>query len=530
MRPHPVLWAAPAPLWPERRTADALRAPALVALDGDAFMDALTAAVAAAPGDLSPLRALQATPVSFANPLPGETAAPTPTSLKFYQPAHGRYQLVLASLVCQLAGLPEHRVGKGDLSGFVLRRLEPKGSGYTEYGWIPDGPTQPQGGSWVATTEGALARTSGAGAREEEVIPVFPLRWRQGERLRTVWAGLIPTASRETRLAAATTGADELPPRRDVLEMQLRGRFFDPFLAEVEHALTQDDTEAFTAALEQLAWTLAELWQILSAPDAFGPLGTQSAPSAGAAALRTALSGSAFLLYQPPAGPCRALGLWDAMFVAVAAVPKLADGSFTGLFYTIQSADYLAADLFYGGAHLLGAILDALAAATAAAPPTTSRVPRLSGGDDVRWQVRMVYRRDRCDHRSETALSDPSERFVLAGYHDPDAPAREVRIPLPADTSIAALRRARRGVGFVFSPELQQKMKRLGPLEDLMEGKLKDGGSGISFGEICSFSIPIITLVAMIILMIFVILLNFVFWWLPFLRICLPIPKSEASK
>ena len=40
---------------------------------------------------------------------------------------------------------------------------------------------------------------------------------------------------------------------------------------------------------------------------------------------------------------------------------------------------------------------------------------------------------------------------------------------------------------------------------------------------ICSFSIPIITICALIVLMIFVSLLNIVFWWLPFFRICLPI-------
>ena len=53
-------------------------------------------------------------------------------------------------------------------------------------------------------------------------------------------------------------------------------------------------------------------------------------------------------------------------------------------------------------------------------------------------------------------------------------------------------------------------------------------GEPLDLGLICSFSIPIITICALIVLMIFVILLNIVFWWLPFFRICFPVPlKGE---
>jgi hypothetical protein len=58
-----------------------------------------------------------------------------------------------------------------------------------------------------------------------------------------------------------------------------------------------------------------------------------------------------------------------------------------------------------------------------------------------------------------------------------------------------------------------------------------DLGSESSFnlGELCSFSIPIITLCAFIVLMIFLSLLNLIFWWLPLLRICLPLKlKAKA--
>jgi hypothetical protein len=53
------------------------------------------------------------------------------------------------------------------------------------------------------------------------------------------------------------------------------------------------------------------------------------------------------------------------------------------------------------------------------------------------------------------------------------------------------------------------------------------GGNGQGLAWICSFSLPIITLCAFIVLHIFLILFNLIFFWLPFLKICLPLPKVE---
>ena len=50
---------------------------------------------------------------------------------------------------------------------------------------------------------------------------------------------------------------------------------------------------------------------------------------------------------------------------------------------------------------------------------------------------------------------------------------------------------------------------------------------GLSIRMICSFSIQIIFMVAFIVMFTFLILLNFVFGWLAYLRICLPIPVKN---
>ena len=44
---------------------------------------------------------------------------------------------------------------------------------------------------------------------------------------------------------------------------------------------------------------------------------------------------------------------------------------------------------------------------------------------------------------------------------------------------------------------------------------------------ICSFSIPLITICAFIVLQIFIGLLNLAFWWSAFIRICIPFPKKN---
>jgi hypothetical protein len=63
-------------------------------------------------------------------------------------------------------------------------------------------------------------------------------------------------------------------------------------------------------------------------------------------------------------------------------------------------------------------------------------------------------------------------------------------------------------------------------LDDLTDGK--EPGTKLGFGMICGFSIPIITICAFIVLQIFLVLFQLLFWWLPFIRICIPFPKRSG--
>jgi hypothetical protein len=71
-------------------------------------------------------------------------------------------------------------------------------------------------------------------------------------------------------------------------------------------------------------------------------------------------------------------------------------------------------------------------------------------------------------------------------------------------------------------------MARVTSLLGLSNGNIASPG-GFSIGMICSFSIPIITICAMILLFVILIALNIVFFWMPFFKICLPVPGLKGK-
>ena len=99
----------------------------------------------------------------------------------------------------------------------------------------------------------------------------------------------------------------------------------------------------------------------------------------------------------------------------------------------------------------------------------------------------------------------------------------QARIALPA-LDRASLAAMKPNVAFDVPPALQNLLMRNKP-EDFMKGPKP--GSDIGIGWLCSFSIPIITLCAFILLNVVLSLLNLVFFWLPIVKICLPVPKKK---
>ena len=115
-----------------------------------------------------------ATRVSYqARPLgePSDWTPPLLPELKLYQPSHGHFNLIAASLVCQMPGLPDRAIdpGQDEKAGFVLRRLSATGQ---ELAWV-NGPAK----GWQPV---AVARTV---AENEELAPLVPVAFcRPGGR------------------------------------------------------------------------------------------------------------------------------------------------------------------------------------------------------------------------------------------------------------------------------------------------------------------------------------------------------------
>ena len=119
-----------------------------------------------------------------------------------------------------------------------------------------------------------------------------------------------------------------------------------------------------------------------------------------------------------------------------------------------------------------------------------------------------------------------SEKFRVAAPFDPNA-SRPSLIQMP---SLADLRKGMaQGVSMVTPPDTFSLLNALnlkkGASEDVIPGNVPQ--LGIQW--ICSFSLPVITLVAMILLMIMISLLNIIFFWLPWVRICLPFPSIKKE-
>ncbi len=198
---------------------------------------------------------------------------------------------------------------------------------------------------------------------------------------------------------------------------------------------------------------------------------------------------------------------------------------------------------------LVGRALPISTEEDARALPFAERLSKVlveTADDSGLFCVRFVHLNEDCGPLHPPTLSKPSERFAMASFFDPDAPAREIKIMLPKDTSAAGLRKHARGTAFVMSDMLcgqVQRAKGLGLIDlirqvlpwplhkdiDVGAGGGCKNGNGADIGMICSLSIPIVTLCALILLMIIVTLLDFIFKWVPWLIACFPVPGLKAK-
>jgi hypothetical protein len=693
MNEHPVQWTAPSPLWAAATNATdpALRQtfnrPAILRFASDTFMDDFLALIENDPAQLT---ALVAQPETWRGPIPPTTSlAPSapqsslarrlqrlrlvaerkrqgvtadsaatatglptsPTALKLYQPAHQRYYMIAACLVCRLVGLPDRTLdsARQERVTFIVRRLVHPDQSQTT---APSDPESCDEYALVQTLSGSVWRqVSKANEHKgnvlipgEEQLPLFAVHFRadDGHRRRLL-AGLIPVGKREAYLGASrdasgpvagTPSTGELgesevsstDPRMVLLYTQVT----EPWKRLLEraeavrvlhdgepapippvpppdpppdppaptpgarHALLKTAREQIQTVswyivldlVNYLKQYLPEVWSVvvgeqpegsLTDPHALNLLTALTDTSAHEELITALTTGSPIYTRDhvqpslrqalqdvgtveealegvttpydrepdptlpPPSGP-----LWPEWLfpladpLAPAPLPPVTPApTGTPLETAQQRIDHLV--------ELVRLALP-LQATTPMPTPALASQELLQTGDG--WFVlRCVFERPNCGPLEPPVVSIPTQPFKMAGFFDPDAPARPIRVALPIDTSPAGLRKFDKNTAFMVSDMLCGQIDRLKALTlgDLVRSVLPwpfhkelsvpekgpctdPNDASLSLGMICSLSIPIITICALILLMIIVNLLDVIFRWLPYFLICFRLPGFKAKE
>jgi hypothetical protein len=450
-------------------------------------------------------------PASFTDAIAAPETPGAP--LKLFQPVHGRFYLVCGSLCCRLPGLPDRQLrhDENETAFFVLRRL----LGESEYAWITSDSTL----GWQAVKEDQ-PRTLMDG---EDRLPLMSVPTAAG---RSLFFGYLPVASRETYAA---------PPS----EVTVQGQAADPRIQELGSRVgtpltlpTALDTVTDADQLLLLSvYLLLELWEFLDRNLNDVAVALEKAPATVFSgekaveknALMTFLKTE--MLKDDQISLATALGKVAQNRVALnepggADAAKLATLDFNSDYYLKEKLDKPASEQIFDTQKLQNLVAAALTTAASV------ELPKIDTQSDTRYVLRCVYERPQCDPVVRV-VSQASVPFTLAPFFDPDAPARTVRIPLPTDVSLAGMRKFKKNVSFLLSDAMRKKMESIVGSEK----KLITNGASLNpetgdFAFICSFSIQIIFTIAFFLLLMFVVILNIVFSWLIFFKICLPIPKK----
>jgi hypothetical protein len=477
--------------------------PRLLAFHSDTFMEDFLVAASAPRPD-----AFQAT---LATPQQGQP-------LKLFQPMHGYFYLICASLCCRLPSFPDRdvRTAEGENTFFVLRKLV----NGAEYAWVSAGPQK----GWQALN----GKTKQVLLGEER----HPLLTTTAANGRSLLFGYVPVASRETyNVPPSELVTDHTTPDPRVADLQ--ARFAEP--------LTRPDPSTASSIIEKTAdnvaltlsvYLLLNLWEFLfehvqdvatilrgDQGAALGSDNTQAKASLLTLLQTHALDGTQ-LPTPTPQGTLTLAQALGAVATHQNALNQPGGGDPTQLGFS--NAYNL--KMHRPPVAFLTQLTQSVQNTLSATPPPVE-LPKLEPQADTLYVIRCVYERPQCDPPVQV-VSQASEHFQLAPFFDPEAPARPVRIPLPADVSIAGLRKLKKNVAFMMSEAMHKKsMSIAGKEKDLITGEPALTEPDGDFAFICSFSIQIIFIVAFFLLIMFVVILNFVFWWLAFFKICLPVPK-----
>ena len=520
MAHHPVAVAAPRALGPGR-------APWLLDRDEPDFVPAVLAELPTETGHAR-LRATRA------------SARDARQVLKLYQPVQRRFHVALVEAWCETPGLPRVDPARVEAAGMVVRRLRTVRGVRVLEGWMRAGgalrgwlAVDRMGGedadpvpalraarkdTGVPSIDRALralaAGTEGA-LLEEEVTPMFVAPPEVcASAGRTFYYGVVPTASGD--LAQEEGDVDALfegfgpdsTAFRDHLVQPLRGlswsfpapplpdrRFDAGWLETLLEAAPTSAQHRFLQLLRQVAIEF----------DAFG----------------TSASGRALLAELGGIRLEHALGEHEATRRTVRASDFLSEA--TRVLLEGEAGTVEMPERWPG---LSTSAASSLARAMSGAMRDRFRSVKGRPGrfdePDAQYVMRAFVRlKPEGTCPAKTVWSDYTEPFVIAPWYETSGHPVQVALPDLSDREL--LRSLKPNVAFTLPPALQNLLS--GDPKDLMEGK--GGGSNVGIGWICSFSIPVITFCAFIVLNIFLSLFDLIFRWMLFIKICIPYPKAK---
>jgi hypothetical protein len=462
--------------------------------------------------------------------------------LKLRRPIHRTFHLVAAEIACKLPGSPALGPEKIASAGFVVRSRQKEGiKGFRQVrgrpaGWQTiDETADPDASRQLQSYGVKLPQLSQRpGYTGEEVHPLHASFVQpQGDRPHTLLFGYLPIGGEEyTAPSATATNPNDLPeelPWPFGLLNHPDGA--PPWTIDTEQQVAQGEAQSPLAALLRMSLNRYQLAD---------PSAQQSTDNA---AIFTILDRLAFHIDPPSPLSAPDLRTWasqnpftdNAMPLTLGALVRDTDFA-SALSKALTSADptsgvQLPADFVPANVSLLVSQTDAAALRSAlqlrlAAAWTNAvgqfPVPKYPPGD-TQFMVRPFVRTIRPDGCERITWGDYSAPFVLATVFDPDA-TRPVLIQMPELDD--AQRGMARGAAFAMPPKLAGLVNSLTGRQSVQDTIDGNQPNGLQLGMICSFSIPIITICAMLILSIIINLLNILFFWLPFVKICLPVPKN----
>ena len=506
--------------------------------------------------------------------LPAPPAAGTPQKpLKLFQPSHQRYYLVTACLVCRIVGLPDRRLDttQQERASFVVRLLQPRANAAK----VNPSPSDCDelafiAGAWQPVIDPNVL------PQGEEQHALSPLTYNEiDSRKRRLFTGLVPVGKREAYLAASqpkpASETGSLPPLISTRQMLLKSQVLGPWsnLEDVAKAANdvltnlqqnaassndlQNARQRASDQIQSISWyTFLDFANFLGS---YAPPVWNAITGAGGGSLTAEQQ----TLLQTLRGTRHvASGLTFASALKNAKDQEQALEAVTTP-YSSGAAGWPSPGLIFPLAEISGtgvvALSPALDRATLEARVVAALEPEPAGQPlpvqtasqaqanpmaSPWFTIRCVFERPNCSTLSRPVLSEPSAAFQISAYFDPDAPARPIRIGLPVDTTPAGLRKFDKNTAFIMSDTLCGQVNRMQSMGfgDLIRTVLPfplhqdpsaGGGPCSQGGMVCSFSIPIITICALIMLILIVKLLDIVFFWMPFFQICLPLPKFTAK-